>query len=62
MWDSIVELANAGWNVWLLAMFVIAVAYAFWPSKKRQKEMDHAARIPFENDDNDVGHSTRHRI
>lgn len=50
MWDKIVELANAGWNVWLLLMFLLVVGYALWPSKKRQKEMDEAARIPLEED------------
>jgi len=50
MMDKIVELANAGWNVWLLLMFLIAIGYALWPSRKRQAEMDHAARIPLEDD------------
>jgi len=51
MWDIIIELANAGWNLWLLILFVIVVAYALWPSKRRQKQMDAAARIPFEDDE-----------
>jgi cbb3-type cytochrome oxidase subunit 3 len=51
MWDKIVELANAGWNVWLLLMFLGCVAYALWPTKKRQREMDHAARIPLDDDE-----------
>lgn len=55
MWDKIVELANTGWNVWLLLMFLGIVAYALWPSKKRQQEMDRAARIPLEDDAGDGG-------
>lgn len=50
MWDFIVEIANAGWNVWLLLMFLVAVAYALWPSKKRQRDMDDAASIPLRED------------
>lgn len=50
MWDAIVELANAGWNVWLLLMFLVAIAYALWPTRKRQAEMDRAARIPLEDE------------
>lgn len=48
MWDMIVEFANAGWNAWLLLMFLIAIAYALWPTRLRQAQMDHAARIPLE--------------
>ena len=59
MWDAIVELANAGWNAWLLLMFLVAIAYAFWPGKRHQAEMDHAARIPFEDDENGAGSSGR---
>ncbi|MBO6836349.1 MAG: cbb3-type cytochrome c oxidase subunit 3 [Alphaproteobacteria bacterium] len=58
MWDMIVELANAGWNAWLLLMFVVAIAYALWPTKARQAQMDHAARIPI---DDDAAHRTESR-
>jgi cbb3-type cytochrome oxidase subunit 3 len=51
MWDFIVEAANTYWNVWLLLMFLVAVGYALWPTKKHQREMDHAARIPFQEDE-----------
>ncbi|MEQ8441655.1 MAG: cbb3-type cytochrome c oxidase subunit 3 [Alphaproteobacteria bacterium] len=50
MWDKIVELANAGWNVWLVLMFLLVIAYALWPSKRRQAEMDRAARIPLDEE------------
>jgi len=50
MWDTIVELANAGWNVWLLLMFLLVIGFALWPSKRRQAEMNRAARIPLEED------------
>lgn len=41
-------------QTWGLVIFVVAflliVAYAFWPSKKRQKELDEAAKIPLKED------------
>ena len=30
--------------------FVGVIAYAFWPSKKKKKAFDEAARIPFKED------------
>lgn len=41
-------------QTWGLVLFVLAfalvVAYAFWPGKKRQKEIDDAAKIPLKED------------
>lgn len=41
-------------QTWGLVLFVIGfllvVAYAFWPSKKRKKEFDDAANIPLKED------------
>lgn len=41
-------------QTWGLVIFVIAfllvVAYAFWPSKKRKKDFDDAANIPLKED------------
>ena len=51
MWDAIVEFANASWNLWLFLLFLLVVAYALWPSKRRQKQMDEASRIPLEDDE-----------
>ncbi|MFG1297681.1 MULTISPECIES: cbb3-type cytochrome c oxidase subunit 3 [Xanthobacter] len=41
-------------QTWGLVLFVIAfalvVAYAFWPGKKRKKEIEDAANIPLKED------------
>ncbi|MFG1401502.1 cbb3-type cytochrome c oxidase subunit 3 [Xanthobacter sp. V0B-10] len=41
-------------QTWGLVLFVLAfvlvVVYAFWPGKKRQKEIDDAAKIPLKED------------
>jgi len=41
-------------QTWGLVIFVVGfalvVAYAFWPSKKRKKEIDDAANIPLKED------------
>ena len=39
------------WGAWLMGLFLIAIGWALWPSKKLQAYMDYAARIPFEEDD-----------
>ena len=48
--QTLYELANTYWNLWLAIIFFIIVAFAYWPSKKTQKKMDDAAQIPFKND------------
>jgi cytochrome c oxidase cbb3-type subunit 4 len=37
------------WVVWLIALFVGIVVWAYWPSRK--KKMDEHAKIPFHEDD-----------
>ncbi|MFG1479688.1 cbb3-type cytochrome c oxidase subunit 3 [Xanthobacter sp. V4C-4] len=41
-------------QTWGLVLFVFAfllvVAYAFWPGKKRKKEIEDAANIPLKED------------
>ena len=39
------------WAVWLTALFLGICAWAFWPSRKRQQEVDEAASIPLKDDD-----------
>ena len=47
------ELASQFWGVWLMILFVGICIWALWPS--RQAEMDRAARIPFEDEENKGG-------
>ena len=37
------------WVVWLIAIFVGIIVWAYWP--KRKAEMDDHAKIPFREDD-----------
>ena len=37
------------WLLWVVLMFVVIIAWVFWPSRKR--EMEAHARIPFEQDE-----------
>ncbi len=36
------------WTVWFFAMFIAAVAWAMWPS--RRQNMEEMGRIPLEDD------------
>lgn len=39
------------WGLLLFVLgFLLVIAYAFWPGKKRKKEMDDAANIPLRED------------
>ncbi len=51
--DILVKYANDFWNLWLGIVFICIVAYALWPSKKRDAEMAEAANIPLLEDDVD---------
>ena len=53
--QTIIELANEFWNLWLVLMFVAILAWSLWPSKERAKEMKHAANIPFQDGDSNAG-------
>lgn len=44
-------LATDYWGLWMMALFLGIVAWAFWPSKRRQEEMDEHAMIPFREDE-----------
>jgi cytochrome c oxidase cbb3-type subunit 4 len=39
------------WGVWLLMLFSGVCPWAFWPTTKRQQEVDDAAAIPLRDDD-----------
>ncbi|MGF1561079.1 MAG: cbb3-type cytochrome oxidase subunit 3 [Geminicoccaceae bacterium] len=49
---TISELARQLWVVWLMIIFLGIVAYAYWPRNK--KKFEDAARIPFDDDDDDA--------
>jgi len=36
------------WTVWFFAMFILAVGWAMWPSRRRN--MEELGRIPLEDD------------
>jgi cytochrome c oxidase cbb3-type subunit 4 len=38
------------WVVWMMALFIGIVAWAFWPSRRRRDEMRDHAQIPFRDD------------
>ena len=48
--QTIYELANEYWNLWLLFCFVAVVGWALWPSRERSEQMKHAANIPLMDD------------
>ena len=48
-YDSILVFSKTWGALYLLAVFVIAVIWTYWPSRK--KEMEEAANRPFEEGD-----------
>ena len=42
--------AQTGGMILFVVAFLLVVAYAFWPSKKRKKDLDDAANIPLKED------------
>lgn len=46
--DSIFELVRSLWVVWLMAIFIAIVAWAFWPRNKAKLEAH--GRIPLDDD------------
>ena len=46
--DSFYELVRSLWVVWLMAIFVVIVAWAFWPRNKERLEAH--GRIPLDDD------------
>ena len=47
-WDVIYETANNLWVVWLMAIFLAIVFWAFRPKNKKRFEAD--GRIPFRDE------------
>ncbi|SMF40466.1 cytochrome c oxidase cbb3-type subunit 4 [Tistlia consotensis] len=42
------------WVVWLMAIFVGIVAWAYWPSRRRRQSLQEQANIPLRDDEDDV--------
>ena len=50
------SLATDYWGLGMMALFLGIVAWVFWPSKRRQEEMDEHAMIPFREDEDPDNH------
>lgn len=46
--DSIMATLKSAWLLWLLALFVGIVAWAYWPRRRRQLEQH--GKIPLRDD------------
>ena len=46
--ESLTAFAASWGSIYFAVMFIAAVAYALWPSKR--EEFDHAARLPLTED------------
>ena len=44
------EFAQTWGLIYFMAIFAGVLVYALWPSRKRQKKFDEAARIPLRED------------
>jgi len=51
--DTIVLHAKSLWVVWMMALFIGIVAWAFWPSRKQTFEAH--GHIPLDDDDDEEG-------
>lgn len=51
------RMATHYWSLWLMALFLGIVVWAFWPSRRRSKEMHDHAMIPFREDEDSTGNS-----
>ena len=49
--DSVYDFFRSLWVVWLMAIFLAIVAWAFWP--KRKQELEAHGRIPLDDDKED---------
>ena len=38
------------WGLWLMLLFGAIIAWVMWPTKKRRKDMEEHARIPFRDE------------
>jgi cytochrome c oxidase cbb3-type subunit 4 len=49
-YKAVAEFAQFWGLIYFAAIFMVVLAYALWPSRKRQKQFDEAARIPLQED------------
>ena len=49
-YKAVAEFAQQWGLIYFVAIFAVVLVYALWPSRKRQKEFDEAARIPLKED------------
>jgi cytochrome c oxidase cbb3-type subunit 4 len=47
---AVAEFAQQWGLIYFVAVFAVVLVYALWPSRKRQKQFDEAARIPLKED------------
>ncbi|MEH6631852.1 MAG: cbb3-type cytochrome c oxidase subunit 3 [Halopseudomonas aestusnigri] len=47
-YDDVSTFSGTWGLVYLVAMFLVGIVYAFWP--KNKSKFDHAAQIPLEDD------------
>jgi len=45
--DGFYEFFRQLWVVWLMLLFIGIVTWAYWPTKKRKRDMRDHADIPF---------------
>lgn len=43
------------WGAWLMLIFLGIVVWAYWPGRRRRRQMRDHADIPFRNDDPPAG-------
>ena len=48
MFETIYDLANAFWPLWLMTLFLGIVVWVYWPSRK--EELEAHGRIPLDDD------------
>lgn len=51
-WTSIGATLHTFWTVWMVAIFVGIIVYAFWPGNRGHFET--ASRIPLQDDEQEV--------
>jgi cytochrome c oxidase cbb3-type subunit 4 len=45
--ENVTSFVTSLWLVWLVLLFVGIVAWVYWPSRRRRKQMQDHAEIPF---------------
>ena len=48
--EQLIEFLRSLWVVWLMLIFLAIVAWAYWPSRRRKKQMRDYASIPFRDE------------